>query len=75
MNFDVLGYHLCADILKIDNKNYKYIEVLHEKLVRKNMVSRNKYDFKKLVENIMLTEKKEKLKRYTFFNWEQYEQQ
>ena len=63
MDFDVLGYHLCADILKIDNKNYKYIEVLHEKLARKNMVSRNKYDFNKLVENIMLTEKKREIKK------------
>ena len=57
MHYNELGYHLCGDLLKIDKKNYANVEVIHNELAKKNMVTNDLDKFIKHAESIIIKEK------------------
>ena len=60
MHFDLLGYHLCADILKMNEKNYSFKKYF-QKLLAYEIVNENFDEFSYKVEEIIRKEKEREL--------------
>ena len=63
MHYNVLGYHLCGDLLKIDTKNYGVVDSIHNELLKKNMVTNDLDKFIKHAKSIIIRENERERER------------